>query len=392
MLQLVDRKKKVIRDLFHTLRYKLFKSRSSFPSHDWLPVEFQRYLQEQEDELRSRPVRPFSNCGRDGAGSAEITILSLAPELILQIASKLSLSYAVALCLSSRYFYFVLKERYIPQINTRASSLQVLLYQARTQRKISLNTISRERQKLLSLLDRDNTRLIFCYFCQKLHKPLPTPSRTDRTASAYPCTYAKYGTKSCNVIFNTSQVRMAMKLYHQGIDPSKNLQVLAQSTRSSSCYTSTRRIVPRIVGNRLYMKVIHEYTVPFDSAKMTWYDGPPLPPSKIPNWTAVSQLSRCPESGILLEVQKMVRTARDKPKTLLKPSSLSQCPKCKVEYEVRVPKIATHYAIVECISWHDLGEGDLPFWSSMLMSEVESITGKCSSSKLGSIRCTFEIY
>lgn len=382
--------KNIIRILVQTLKNKLFKSKLSFHTQKWHRIESRQSSHKFQNDSESICPRNSQHSTRQPV-SAQNTISELPPELVLMIASKLPMSFAVAWSLSSKYFYNVLGRIYIPEINRKAPSLDILLYQARILPKPLLNTNSRERQKLLSLLDRDDTKLIFCYFCQILHKPLFTLAHLDQTLTQYPCTHAIYGTQSCNIIFNISQVRMAMKLYHQGIDPSKHLRALTQSTRSLCSDISTTRILPRIIKNKLFVRVVHTYRVPNDSANITWYDGASLAQSKLPSWVVSCHLSRCPESGIILETRTIVRRAQDKSRSMLQ-TSLRQCPQCKTDYEIRVPIITSHHAIVECISWHDLGEGDMPFWSPQLMSQMKRLTDIDTKSRLGSNKYAFERY
>ncbi|SZF01213.1 unnamed protein product [Blumeria hordei] len=357
---------------------------------DWLPSKFQQCQNIYRNRSMSNysNISPFDTC-RGYAFSDSGTLGNLPPELISEIASKLPTSSAVALSLCSKYLYKTLGPQYIVKINKETPKLEELIRQASVRSNpVFLYARFSQRLVLLSLLDRDTTDIILCYFCHKLHKPLSTPFYVDKTSKKYPCTYASHGNRSCNIIFNTSQVRMAMKLFHRSLDPSKYLEVLSESTLSLR-HNSNTISFPRIIGRRLFIKVLHTYTVPFEKVVLHWNNGSNFAYPKLPNWSATGHLVRCSESELNIQAQTLVRQARETSNAILK-SDLERCPVCLVEYEIRVPRITSKSADVECISWHDLGEGNLPFWNPILMSRINFLIGDIELPKLGTIKNIFE--
>lgn len=357
---------------------------------DWLPSKFQQC----QNIYRNRSMSNYSNISpfdtrRGYAFPDSGTLSNLPPELISEIASRLPTSSAVALSLCSKYLYKTLGPQYIIEINEETPTLEGLKRQAAVPSNPTfLYARLSQRLMLLSLLDRDTTDLILCYFCQKLHKPLSTPFHVDKTSPKYPCTHASHGTRSCNIIFNTSQVRMAMKLFHHGLDPGKNLEALSEATLSLR-HSSETMCFPRIIGRKLYIKVLHKYTVPFEKVVLHWNNGSSFNYPKLPNWAATGHLVRCSESELNIQAQTLVRQARETSNAILK-SNIERCPVCLVEYEIRVPRITSKFANVECISWHDLGEGNLPFWNPILMSRINFLIGEIETPKLGSVKNIFE--
>lgn len=282
--------------------------------------------------------------------SGSKTLNNLPIEIIQYITSFLPTSSAAALALCSKAILKKLGSAYFEELDKGKWQIERWNYEVP-----SLTDQQAERQTFLLLLDKDVNRIIFCYFCQKLHDPDKTiPDnwiRGERPCSAADRTTLIYGYYG----FNYSRIYMAMKYHRLGLD---NKVILSQLSRTVTKYydgtSHQQSLSSRIISNTFYLRTQH------------WLLLPPNLPPELPKsyyfWNLCWHMRTFHNSRSYLEEFLQCRLSHYEDGRLCPTcSGLKQCKECLTEFQIDVKDLQNRGSAIVITEWQDFGEVLTPF-------------------------------
>lgn len=229
-----------------------------------------------------------------------------------------------------------------------------------------MTTLQRERQNFLLLLQKQFPGEIFCYYCQIIHSPDKTETeKIGKTGNAglfgktvksallsRPCSKAKMAHNPYYKRFNFSQVQLAMKRHHLGLDPSNQLNKLSRTSsaefKGDHTYLLTSNA--RIFFGHLWLRSQHWILLPKN--KLKW----PTLRQRIPiccHWTE-DDLYNGKIDPIACRVAHKLNFACEDC------VGMHSCDKCATEIQIDTKKVEGRHAVVVTV-WKDFGVGETPF-------------------------------
>jgi hypothetical protein len=288
-------------------------------------------------------------------------LLGLRLELLLHIVHYLPPSSAGLLTLCSKSLWMKLGSKYIEQLEKGKRQIcphgpHELIFPTFTEDQEQRNTF-------LLLLERDINDMIFCYFCQKLHKIYDTYRVAQTTClHSYPGAIYWNGATFSSLYF-------AMKCYRKGLDISHILNQLSR-TITDYRYKYTRQLLftARVVSGSLYLRTQHWILLPFTQPlelptscyvwSLCWH---------VDTW----QDPRLKHLFLSQCLQKRLREYQEFGTDAAHSTSTERCTSCRTEFQIDMKDMSTRGTAVVITVWQDFGEILTPFdltWRSHFFS------------------------
>ncbi|OBT80539.1 hypothetical protein VF21_00316 [Pseudogymnoascus sp. 05NY08] len=273
--------------------------------------------------------------------------------------SLLPLLDAASLSLTCKSALFLLRSKHLNQFRWRGNP---------------------ERLEFLHLLARDLPSHIVCIECSKLH------SRPQKQLhKATPCKKADFNSLVYLHIhpdFDTITFLLAMKRYHNSLDPSAQLFLLSGSrTISKADHTHHWESSTRIINGNLLLRQPTSTPAPAQTSTMcstpTHVTRDPSIPAGIP-------------AGIPLKLSCRAShwDDADRNASCAKCAGLFQCMFCPTEFEIEARMFANQGVALILTRWLDLGDGGLG--DERYASRLWGYKGRLVRFEAGSIKAAFE--
>lgn len=272
----------------------------------------------------------------------------LPPELILCIARFLPPESAASFSLCCRPIYFALGTQYLKALEDDEQL---------------------DRYKFLTLLERDLPNYILCYYCKKLHginnayRHIYSNRRYLGSNRYLQCWKADYESLTHIYIhggFSFTVFQMTMKLYRQGLDYPKLLDLLSYKTKTyfRHGYVEQRMALARIVAGSFLIREQRIVMIP------------PTQPSPIPwdsDFVICRHFSLMSTKSFDLFKDAIQRAHWDEPKDYRNWKGIIQCKYCLTEFRVDFKNFGERGNAMFVTKWQDLGQGRSPLdhkWES----------------------------
>jgi hypothetical protein len=309
------------------------------PKHSFSQMDFFKSVLSLLGVWRRPRPRPIA---LESSGLSKLPV-----ELVLHIAQFLPPDSASSFSLCCRPIYFILGTQYLKALEENEQL---------------------DRYKFLTLLERELSNYIACYYCKKLHainkahRHLYT-HRYYLGAGCYLSSSLEAGLDIFTPLFihdnfSFTVFQMAMKLHCQGLDCSKLLNLLSYKTKTHfrRGYVVQCTALAQIVDSSLIIREQRIFMMP--------------PTQPIP-WEP--DFIICPHFPFILvegfkQYWDIIQIAYwDESKDYQKEEGIIQCKYCMTEFRVDFKSFGEHGNAVFVTRWLDLGEGRSPMdhkWQS----------------------------
>ncbi len=263
-------------------------------------------------------------------------------ELILYIARFLPPESASSFSLCCRPIYFTLGTQYL---KTLEEDQQL------------------DRYNFLALLERDLPNYISCYYCKKLHGINKAYRHTyynrrflgrNRWLTCWKADSEFMTYIYIHERFSFTIFQMTMKLYRQGLDYSKLLNLLSYKTKTNfrHCYVEQRMALARIVAGSLLIREQKIVMIPPTQ---------PIPIPSYPFFPICHHFSIISTKCFHDYNSGNIQIAHwDEPEDYRNWKGMIQCKYCLTEFRVDFKKFGERGTAMFVTKWQDLGQGRSP--------------------------------
>lgn len=305
-------------------------------------------------------------------------------ELLVRILEYLPLSSAALLSLCSQSLWRNLGSNHFELLRRGRRCIDPRTFMPR----FVFTEDEEQRNKFFLLLERDSKEMVFCYFCQKLHRPSEQYIHYRKTrCKDYRTAWGDLGNGA-----TFSRLNYAMKQYRQGLNVKDILDPVSKAVTHYQYNWAHRRLfTPRVVSGSLYLRTQH------------WILLQPKKFLELPR--GFYYISLCnhlkdicqddPENWPLTKIlQDRLYEYRQARGNTMCESDIEKCQTCRTEFQVDIKETTWRGKAVVITVWQDFGQISTPFdmtWNAhfFLASDFEEL-GRTPSFIPGSIKESFE--